>query len=57
MQFKQINYCSGICNLVCGGDFQDLAAIEGGGDALDRLIEQLRLWHGVLRVEPDQFSG
>jgi len=37
---------------------RDLAAIEGGGsDALDRLLEHLRLWHGALRVEPGHFSG
>ncbi len=36
---------------------QDIAVIEGGGDALDRLIEQMRLWHGSLRVEPGHFSG
>ncbi len=36
---------------------QDLAAIEGGGDRLDRLLEQLRLWHGGLRAEPGHFTG
>lgn len=34
---------------------QDLAAIEEGG--LDRLLEQLRLWHGGLRAEPAHFTG
>lgn len=34
---------------------QDLAALEEGG--LDKLIEQLRLWHGGLRVEPGHFDG
>lgn len=36
---------------------QDLAALEGAGGGLDRLLEQLRLWHGVLRVEPEHFTG
>ena len=37
---------------------QDLAALEGAGDALDRLLEQLRLWHGGgLRIEPGHFTG
>lgn len=34
---------------------QDLAVIEDGD--LDRLLEQLRLWHGGLRVEPAHFTG
>lgn len=36
---------------------QDLAALEGDGDPLDRLLEQLRLWQGGLRVEPGHFGG
>lgn len=36
---------------------QDLAALEGDGDPVERLLEQLRLWHGGLRVEPGNFSG
>ncbi len=36
---------------------QDLAAIEVLDGALDRLIEQLRLWHGGLRVEAGHFAG
>ena len=36
---------------------QDLAALEGDGGGLDRLLEQLRLWHGGLRVEPGHFTG
>lgn len=36
---------------------QDLAALEGDGDGLDRLLDQLRLWHGGLRAEPGHFSG
>lgn len=37
---------------------QDLAAIEGSDDGcLNRLLEQLRLWHGSLRVEPGHFTG
>lgn len=36
---------------------QDLAALEGDDGGLDKLLEQLRLWHGGLRVEPGHFSG
>lgn len=36
---------------------QDLAAIEGMDGNLDKLIEQVRLWHGGLRVEPGHFTG
>lgn len=36
---------------------QDLAALEGSDGGLDRLLEQLRLWHGGLRVEPGHFTG
>ena len=36
---------------------QDLAALEGPNGGLDALIEQLRLWRGSLRVEPDHFTG
>ncbi|HIL72142.1 MAG TPA: DUF262 domain-containing protein, partial [Verrucomicrobia bacterium] len=36
---------------------QDLAALEGEEGSLDKLLGQLRLWHGSLRVEPGQFSG
>lgn len=36
---------------------QDLAALEKDGDALDNLLEQLRLWHGGLRAEPGHFTG
>ena len=36
---------------------QDLAALEGPSGGLDALIEQLRLWHGGLRVEPGHFTG
>jgi len=36
---------------------QDLAALEGDGDALEKLLEQLRLWHGGLRTEPGHFAG
>jgi hypothetical protein len=36
---------------------QDLAALEGDGGGLEKLMEQLRLWHGDLRVEPGNFSG
>ena len=36
---------------------RDLAALEGPDGGLDKLLEQLRLWHGVLRVEPGHFTG
>ncbi|QMV00855.1 DUF262 domain-containing protein [Devosia sp. D6-9] len=36
---------------------QDLAALEGPNGGLDALLEQLRLWHGGLRVEPGHFTG
>jgi hypothetical protein len=36
---------------------QDLAALEGPKGGLDTLVEQLRLWHGGLRVEPGHFTG
>ena len=32
---------------------KDLAALEGPDGGLDKLLEQLRLWHGGLRVRPD----
>ena len=32
-------------------------ALEGPGGGLDKLLEQLRLWHGGLRVEPGHFTG
>lgn len=36
---------------------QDLEALEKEGGGLDSLLEQLRLWHGGLRVEPGHFSS
>lgn len=36
---------------------QDLEAISGDNGSLDKLLEQLRLWHGGLRVEPGNFTG
>jgi hypothetical protein len=36
---------------------QDLAALEGPDGSLDKLLEQLRLWHGGLSVEPEHFAG
>lgn len=36
---------------------QDLAALEGPNGGLDKLLEQLRLWHGGLRAEPGHFTG
>jgi hypothetical protein len=36
---------------------QDLAALVDPDGGLDKLLEQLRLWHGGLRVEPGHFTG
>lgn len=36
---------------------QDLEAISGDDGGLDKLLEQLRLWHGGLRVESGHFTG
>jgi len=36
---------------------QDLEALDGEGGGLDRLLVQLRLWHGGLRVEAGHFTG
>ncbi len=36
---------------------QDLAAIEDPEDGLNSLLEQLRLWQGGFKVEPDHFNG
>ncbi len=36
---------------------QDLAALEGEDGGLDKLLDQLRLWHGGLRVESGHFTG
>lgn len=36
---------------------QDLAVLEGPDGGLDKLLDQLRLWHGGLRVEPGHFTG
>jgi len=36
---------------------QDLEALEGPDGGLDKLLEQLRLWHGGLRTEPGHFTG
>lgn len=36
---------------------QDLAALDGKDGGLDKLVEQLRLWHGGLRVESGHFTG
>jgi hypothetical protein len=36
---------------------QDLAALEGPDGGLEKLLTQLRLWHGGLRVEPGHFTG
>lgn len=36
---------------------QDLGALEGRDGGLEKLLDQLRLWHGALRVEPGHFDG
>ena len=36
---------------------QDLAAVDSADAPLDKLLEQLRLWHGGLRTEPGHFTG
>ena len=36
---------------------QDLAALEGEDGGLDKLLDQLRLWHGGLRAEAGHFTG
>lgn len=36
---------------------QDLAVLEGPDGGLERLLDQLRLWHGGLRAEPGHFTG
>lgn len=36
---------------------QDLAALDGKEGGLDKLLEQLRLWHGGLRAEAGHFTG
>lgn len=36
---------------------QDLHAIEQADGALERLIEQLRIWRGTLEVRPQDFGG
>ena len=36
---------------------QDLGSLEGTDGGLDKLLEQLRFWHGGLRAEPGHFTG
>lgn len=36
---------------------KDLSVLDEEGNEVDNLIEQLRLWHGGLRVEPGHFTG
>lgn len=36
---------------------KDLEALEGADGGLDRLLDQLRLWHGGLVAEPGHFTG
>ncbi len=36
---------------------KDLGALEGEDGGIDKLLEQLRLWHGGMRVEPGHFTG
>ncbi|HRJ01110.1 MAG TPA: DUF262 domain-containing protein [Hyphomonas sp.] len=45
---------SGSTESLIDKDLEALTETEGG---LDRLLDQLRLWHGGLRVEPGHFTG
>ena len=36
---------------------EDLAVVDSVDSPLDKLVEQLRLWHGGLRTEPGHFTG
>ena len=36
---------------------QDLSALEGDDGGLEKLLQQLWLWHGDFRVEPNHFTG
>ncbi|MFG6083662.1 DUF262 domain-containing protein [Paracoccus litorisediminis] len=36
---------------------KDLECLEGPDGGLDKLIDELRLWHGGLRIEPGHFRG
>ncbi len=36
---------------------QDLEAVDSNDAPLDKLLEQLRLWHGGLKTEPGHFTG
>lgn len=36
---------------------QDLATLVGEEGGINKLLDQLRLWHGVLRTEPGHFTG
>ena len=36
---------------------KDLEALVGENGGLDKLLNQLRLWHGSLHVEPNHFTG
>ena len=36
---------------------QDIEALSGEAGGLDKLLEQLRLWHGGLKVEAGHFTG
>lgn len=36
---------------------KDLEALEGSDGGLDKLIQQFRLWHGSMKVEPAHFIG
>jgi hypothetical protein len=35
----------------------DLEALDGEDGGLDRLLDQLRLWHGGLKIEPGHFNS
>ena len=36
---------------------KDLSALEAQDNKLNNLLDQLRLWHGALRAEPEHFRG
>jgi hypothetical protein len=36
---------------------RDLEMLEGADGGLDKLLKELRLWHGALNVEPGHFEG
>ncbi|WP_420444960.1 GmrSD restriction endonuclease domain-containing protein [Candidatus Poriferisodalis sp.] len=45
---------SGSTETTLDRDYEAIEDLDGG---LDRLLAQLRLWHGSLRIEPEHFRG